>query len=69
MKRKKKNGRLLHAHYIYCVVLKVEEEEEDEEEEDEEDDDVYKHGLRVSILSVYKNFMDDWIPLLESVLV
>ena len=45
----------------------MEEEEEDEEEEEEEDDDVYKHGLRVSILSVYKYFTDDWIPLLESV--
>uniref|UniRef100_A0A7N2MUA3 Uncharacterized protein n=1 Tax=Quercus lobata TaxID=97700 RepID=A0A7N2MUA3_QUELO len=67
-KKMKKSRRFLYAHYIYCVVLKVDKEEEEEEEE-EEDDDVCKHGLRVSILSVRKYFVDDWIPLLESVLV
>ncbi|KAK9989810.1 hypothetical protein SO802_030049 [Lithocarpus litseifolius] len=45
------------------------EQEQEEEEEEEEEDDVYKHGLRVSILSVRKYSVDDWIPLLESVLV
>ena len=55
--------------FIYCVILKVDKEEEEEEEEEEEDDDIYKHGLRVSILSVHKYSEDDWIPLLESVLV
>ena len=79
MKRKKKNGRFARgALYIYCVILKVDKEEEEEEEEEEveegeeeeeEDDDIYKHGLRVSILSVHKYSEDDWIPLLESVLV
>ena len=46
-------------------MLKVEEEEEDEEKEEEEDDDVYKHELRVSILSVHKYFIEDWYPYLK----
>lgn len=73
IKKMKKSRRYLYAHYIYCVVLKVDKEEEDEEEEEEEEeveeDDVYKHGLTVSILSVRKYSVDEWIPLLESVLV
>ncbi|KAF3968900.1 hypothetical protein CMV_007262 [Castanea mollissima] len=45
------------------TVLKVDKEEEEEEEE--EYGDVYKHRLRVSILSVHKYSVDEWIPLLE----
>ena len=80
-KKMKKSRRFLYARYIYCVVLKVdkeeeeeeedeeEEEEEEEQEEEEQEDDVHKHGLRVSILSVHKYSVDDFIPFLESVLV
>ncbi|KAF3970978.1 hypothetical protein CMV_005384 [Castanea mollissima] len=70
IKKMKKSRKYLYAHYIYCVVLKMDKEEEEEEEEEveeeEEYDDVYKHGLRVSILSVHKYSVDEWIPLLEN---